>query len=663
VTLPRPRLTVRVGITGHRLNKLGPDKLADIRGALRRTLESIAADVERTAKRLAHLPYRPTGPELRIVSALAEGADRLAVEVRPAGWPLSVILPMPQASYERDFIEAGEASSGSLESFRALLARADTVTELPGFGAEADLDHPGRSRRYAALGAFLAQQIDILVAVWDGRAAAGPGGTATVITEALAQGVGIAWIHADRSDEIRLLTGFADLDITQPVSLPWDGDTVDALLVSLLGFNPAPEMGAGRAEHGNGVAEVRQTAPETPAYVSEPWPRTLRWTVAYPLLRKLSGAGRWTWPITYPAPDTLLGAWDPFFRIVEPEGASMSRARPGRLDDLRTVLLPRSTWADALASHHGHLYRSAYVTVFVLAGLSVPVGLIYLFLQSSPAILDIKAGFVLAELLIISTVVTLVRRGTRRHWHRNWIETRELSELLRLSRPLACIGALADIPNTARSGGGRDTFALWYARATIREIRPVPGLLDPDYLRRVLRATLETEIREQREYHDANARNLARIDHVLHHWGNRCFGATIAVLATYLALWLADTAVSASHAAAPGGGLSGAFHGFLHEFVKPLVTVLAAGLPAFGAALTGIRAQGDFAERAQKSAATHDQLLGIEAEIRAILDTAPPDALSLQKTGDVLLTAMRIMMDDVQSWRQAYVRKALTLPA
>lgn len=655
-TLPRPRAVLRIGITGHRLNKLTPEGRTTVRASLADTLTAIEAETRGALEAVPSLPYAAASPELRIVSALAEGADRFAVEAAPAHWPVHAILPMPVAEYERDFASA-EPGSTSLSEFRSLLGRAAEVVELPLVGGA---DEPDRPQQYDLLATFLARHVDILVAVWDGLAASGPGGTAMAVTRGLAEGAAVVWINANQPDDVRLLTGFADLDIEQPQAEPLDKAVLGAAVTALLGGGRAraPEAAGPRDAPGHGSAHGGADDEDPPRYLVEPWPTRLRWALAYPLLRRLSGAGSPPLTHVYPPLGAVDGGWERFFAVLHgTEAGSPKSPRPAAMRD---ILLPRSAWADTLALYHSHLYRSAYVTVFTLAGLAVPVGLLYLFLQDSPAILDIKAGFVALELLIIAAVVLLVRVGTREHWHRSWIETRELSELLRLSRPLACIGALADLPGVA-PGPAHGSFPLWYARATIREIGLVSATLDGPYLRRVLAATLETDIAEQRAYHEANARNLSRIDHFLHVWGNRCFGATIAVLAAYLALWLLDAAVSTGHAAAPGGH-AGGLHAFLHEVLKPLASVLAAGLPALGAALAGIRAQGDFGEAARRSAATQAELLAVEDEIRTVL-ASPLPGPSLARATDILVAATRIMMNDVQAWRQTYVSKALTLPA
>src|SRR4051812_43788072 len=100
---------VSVGVTGHR----GLDEV-----------EKLEAGIDVA---LAEIERRFPGEPLPLVSALAEGADRLAAErvrLRPGG-RLEVVLPLPRPQYELDF-----QAPSSLAAFRRLLARADRVVEL-----------------------------------------------------------------------------------------------------------------------------------------------------------------------------------------------------------------------------------------------------------------------------------------------------------------------------------------------------------------------------------------------------------------------------------------------------------------------------------------------------------------------------------------------------
>ena len=161
---------VNVGVTGHRF-------LADP--------ETVAAGIDEALTRIARAyPGRP----LRIVSALAEGADRLVVE-RALRWPgarLTAVLPMPCCDYLADF-----TAVRSKDEFLCTIGLADEVIELP---EEAD-----RQDAYAAAGDEILATTDALVVIWDGEDAEGRGGTGEVVAKARAAARPIAWVHANRS--------------------------------------------------------------------------------------------------------------------------------------------------------------------------------------------------------------------------------------------------------------------------------------------------------------------------------------------------------------------------------------------------------------------------------------------------------------------------------
>ena len=112
-----------------------------------------------------------------MVSALAEGADRVAAEVGlEHGCELLACLPMAPADYERDF-------PGSVAEFRALLARvpaADVFVVEPNVPLDttpADL----RELCYREVGLFVSGRCHILLALWDGIRNESFAGTAEVV--------------------------------------------------------------------------------------------------------------------------------------------------------------------------------------------------------------------------------------------------------------------------------------------------------------------------------------------------------------------------------------------------------------------------------------------------------------------------------------------------
>lgn len=149
----------RIGVTGHR-------KLADV-AAVEAEVDAALAAIE------SLFPEEP----LRILSSLAEGADRLVarqVLSRP-GARLVAVLPLPTADYMTDF-----ESPQSREEFLALLGEAEAVIEMPAGNS--------RAEAYERAGRYVVEHSDVLVAVWDGLPAQGCGGTAEIV--AWARGLG-----------------------------------------------------------------------------------------------------------------------------------------------------------------------------------------------------------------------------------------------------------------------------------------------------------------------------------------------------------------------------------------------------------------------------------------------------------------------------------------
>jgi hypothetical protein len=120
------------------------------------------------------------GLELQLISPLAEGSDQLVAEVAvELGLALIVVLPMSQREYEKDF-----TSPESLQRFRSLLGHAEVI-DLPvaeDSSAEA-IASPGSARdlQYTQMGVFISNHCQVLLALWDGKPGTETGGTAGVV--------------------------------------------------------------------------------------------------------------------------------------------------------------------------------------------------------------------------------------------------------------------------------------------------------------------------------------------------------------------------------------------------------------------------------------------------------------------------------------------------
>ena len=141
-----------VGFTGHR--RLGNEE--KIAQAVREVISAIQRDV---------------GGNLIGRSSIASGGDTLFAEACfAANLKWIALLPFPEAEFKKDFSAADWARA------KALLDRAERV--------EISSDIAERPRGYLDCGLATVDGADLMIAVWDGKAPRGTGGTADIVEHA-----------------------------------------------------------------------------------------------------------------------------------------------------------------------------------------------------------------------------------------------------------------------------------------------------------------------------------------------------------------------------------------------------------------------------------------------------------------------------------------------
>jgi hypothetical protein len=101
-------------------------------------------------------------------SSIASGADTLFAEAcLAANLKWIALLPFPEAEFKKDF------SEGDWKRARALLDRADRIETL-----SETAERPGD---YLDCGLVTVDGADLMVALWDGRAPRGQGGTGEIV--------------------------------------------------------------------------------------------------------------------------------------------------------------------------------------------------------------------------------------------------------------------------------------------------------------------------------------------------------------------------------------------------------------------------------------------------------------------------------------------------
>jgi hypothetical protein len=162
---------------------------------------------------------------------LASGADQIAaVCARSSGYFVRALLPFEPHDYRQDFAPGEE-----LDSFEQALEAADEIVALP--GQRDDLQ-----AAYVLVGECLVRHADIMIAIWDGQQARGPGGTGHVVELALQQSVPVIHIEVSHdSDEIRVRALLGDADEPHSASLH-DSELYSRVLRGAFKLGPAPEQ-------------------------------------------------------------------------------------------------------------------------------------------------------------------------------------------------------------------------------------------------------------------------------------------------------------------------------------------------------------------------------------------------------------------------------------
>jgi hypothetical protein len=173
---------VRIGVTGHRKLDDSARVEADVRAALDAEIDGLySEDARQVIARMRTAGTRPIA--YRVLSPLAEGADR-AVARAVLSYPgarLDAVLPLTVEDYLEDF-ESDVSKQEFLrlleQSGRPVLLRTRNLRDE----SQDQLERAGlRKNAYKAVGQYIVDHCDVLIAIWDGEPARGRGGTAEIV--------------------------------------------------------------------------------------------------------------------------------------------------------------------------------------------------------------------------------------------------------------------------------------------------------------------------------------------------------------------------------------------------------------------------------------------------------------------------------------------------
>jgi hypothetical protein len=600
---------LRIGVTGHRQDKLLLSELARIESSIREIFVQMKVSLEQVGRDNLEV-FSDSPAHLCLVSALADGADSFfATAALEAGWQIDVCLPFPREQYAQDF-----TSTSRLNSFNALLTQAKSVFELPGNRS----DSPAA---YEAAGRLILDQSDILVAVWDEIPNRGRGGTSRVVAEAIARNIPVVHIHAIRREAPQLVwSGLGESEIEYPTfdSLPRAAcQQLLATVVAALTLPPVNSVDIRMLRR----FYVERAATSTPA-------------LPYPLLLAVTGVRALSLRDFRPSQALTSAA---ALRDLLDSGSSAGHdASERNAQFFAEQLIQRYGVADTAASYFAQVFRSGFVANFALAALAVILALAGLLVPA------LKLPIILSELVCVVLILLNTHGGRRFGWHERWMDNRHFAEQLRglaFTSLLGDLGLRTQSRHQTNDGYAAPGWVTWLTRATAREIGFPTVNVDTSYLAQ-MRTKVQILINEQIKYQFQNAERMKKLDHRLHATGQVLFGGTLLACV----LWIIAKLIGA-----PMGNVG-------TVGVTEIVTFLTAALPALGASIYGIRMQGDFAGIAFRSQTT-------VARLERLSRLMSQDSLTYGKLSNRLRKLNDIMLSDLLNWRTTYQARPLTLPS
>jgi hypothetical protein len=494
-----PRIAFRLGITGTR--NLPEAMRAQLRPRLETLFDTVAATAQ-AARNDTAIHDTTAPPLLRLITPLAEGADRLVAEVAQAkGWRIEVVLPFAAETYREDFATPatpGVSAEACTAEFDTLLAAAAQVTTLDGEGS------PGnRPRSYEAAGRLVVRNCDLLVAIWDGEShAERRGGTAEIIRFAARYGPPIWWLHPSEDRDPCVLLETPDL---RRRAAPPEAQDAQAWLAAYLRTLFVPPRPHPAHAHGllDGLAQ-----------------RLRRWQGLDPFdgLRTLlsqqppgsTGLAGWYAGRHGAMLDRLRRGWDSDAHLHAAPGALAAEATP---DWLRSAPqfpsqqgAPAEHWRrayvapDAFSNAYAARYRSGYLVVSILIVLALACAVLGLAFKA------VKLEVTLLELAALFLLFLVVLRNAAQHWHQRWLLYRLVAELCRKQEHLAALGWSLPLyrVDSAAAAAGADGWVGWYFNALARAAPLIEGVLDRPRLEAIRAGLRQGLLMGQVHYHGRN---------------------------------------------------------------------------------------------------------------------------------------------------------------
>lgn len=506
------------------------------------------------------------------------------------------------------------------------------------FGCPADtLVHDDSA--HALRDEFALLHADLLLAVWDGKAARGQrGGVVRMIQHAVQVGVPVLWIdlqgrlreldYTRIDDTTRFQLAHVDLRAVAADAIGAFGAAVDDPVVpSLRRWLDPLRTGVKDASKKEEVAMLRRYAKES------------------------AGSSR---------SERFVGLAERIFSAVFAlDGGRLKDAfKDNHLKPWTGLrngvtappsILERFEWSDVRANIAAGRHRSGIWLLHLLAALAVfaaIAGSLYLGVEHEGWSSLFWPGL---EAAILLSIVVMLARLHGGRWHARWLGQRLLAEQLRslfMTRPMLGLTAFFSLP-PLRYDRDSDNVRLVHPEAWLaRRILNGEGLPHGTNGYDLHRSTAEASrigshfIEGQVGHHKKTAARLKKTEHFMHWLAGALFALALLAVGAHLVFPL-----SGAHA-------------------PSYLLFATAFFPALAAALHGISTKLEIARLEAQSHATHERLDALKLVIEGHGDM--PHAEPWQQTlylRSAILSAAGIMSDEAQSWNALIAQQGAGLPA
>lgn len=605
-TPPQNVLTLQIGITGHR--NINDAQKEIISKKAEYILGIIEKNILRIYKREASLYLKNKPPVLRIISPLAEGADRMIVEkalsMQHEGVNFSFQCPLPfnADEYEKDFI-----SEESKKQFRKLLNMAETVLELDG-------SRKRQQEAYLSAGKLVLEQSDILIAMWNGEHPKLIGGTSHIVHEAVKRGIPVIWINSE-----------APYDVTYGIDknkLSWETE-IEKRLDEI--FSPFEEIGEKESKD-------FQTSAET--YLNE---KQKRWNFAfaYQLLINMVGRKKFKLPqIRVEEYETLQQkAW------VEELNGIKDETQGSFTEDMENASLhycKHYAWADMLSIHYGNLYRTSYIIRYLFSAFAVIAVALGFY---GGTVLTNFLGF-LFQGVFLGAIIFLAQFEHKRGWQKRFLDYRILAEIIRQMRFLAPLGLVTPLIKVPVYSKNKSiTWINWHFRSIAREKGLANLKIDDEYLGSYYKLFKKVAVDSEKNFYESRSEEFSNISNRLGKIGMFIFkigfcAVLIRAVPFIYKLYYGDT-----------DGVKAAIK-FLNE--------LSLIIPGFAPFFFSIKSQGEFERVSRRYRAMYERLQDMSKE----LEESGSSEINIME--DIAKDFSSVMVREVSDWFELINAKSIS---